>query len=46
MVKIISLHVKDGKVVDVAGIPVDIRLVVMDVDTMEETTLTSKDNIQ
>lgn len=45
--KIISIHISGGGyVVDVAGIPEDTKLVVTDVDTLEENVFTKKDNCQ
>lgn len=45
--KVISIHIKGGiEVVDVAGIPADTKVVVTDVDTLEEATFTQKDNVQ
>ena len=46
MKKVISIHIKDGKVLDVSGISSDTEIVVTDVDTMEEVSFTSKENIQ
>ena len=46
MKKVISIHIKDGQVIDVAGIPANIELVITDVDTLEENTFTKKDNCQ
>lgn len=42
----VSIHIKDGKVLDVAGIPSDVEIVVLDLDDLQEITLTQKDNVQ
>jgi len=46
--KVISIHIKDGQVKDVAGIPSDVKVIITYVDSIieDEVSFTSKDNIQ